>query len=110
MYPQKGAMLVGADADIVISDPESTKKIWAPRTRSVIGYNVFEGKEVTGLPRFVLSRGRAADPGRRDQGQAGPRASSSAARPIAPLNRALSKWKQVVAPRKVERSGIPAGV
>ena len=56
-YPQKGAVLVGADADLVVWDPEKTKVISASNQQSAIDYNVFEGKAVKGLPRYTLSRG-----------------------------------------------------
>jgi dihydropyrimidinase len=107
MYPKKGAILVGADADIVVWDPKKKKTISARSQQSVIDYNVFEGIEVTGLPRFVMTRGEVAvndgkvtaKPG---HGEFVKREAN------APVNRALSKWKEVVAPRKVERTGIPA--
>ena len=57
MYPKKGAIVEGADADIVVWDPKRKKTITAKKQQSVIDYNVFEGFEVTGLPRFVFSRG-----------------------------------------------------
>ena len=57
IYPRKGAVAVGADADLVVWDPKAKKKISAKNQASVIDYNVFEGFEVTGLPRFTLSRG-----------------------------------------------------
>lgn len=106
-YPQKGAILVGADADIVVWDPKRTKTISARTQQSIIDYNVFEGIEVTGLPRFTLSRGKVqvtegkvdAQPG---HGQFIAREAKN------PVNRALSQWKEVTAPRKIERAGIPA--
>ncbi|RVB94789.1 amidohydrolase family protein, partial [Mesorhizobium sp. M7A.F.Ca.CA.002.15.2.1] len=57
MYPKKGAIVEGADADIVVWDPKRKKTISSKKQQSVIDYNVFEGFEVTGLPRFVFSRG-----------------------------------------------------
>src|SRR4051812_24457860 len=47
MYPKKGAILVGADADIVVWDPSRTKTISSGNQQSAIDYNVFEGKQVT---------------------------------------------------------------
>src|SRR5690606_36246285 len=60
VYPKKGAILVGADADIVVWDPKRKTTISAGAQQSAIDYNVFEGKEVTGLPRFTLTRGTVA--------------------------------------------------
>ena len=60
MYPKKGAVMVGSDADIVIWDPKATKKITAKKQVSRIEYNVFEGYKCTGVPRTVFSRGRIA--------------------------------------------------
>ncbi|MBX2855372.1 MAG: dihydropyrimidinase, partial [Rhodobacteraceae bacterium] len=57
MYPRKGAIMPGADADIVVFDPSASKTISATTQKSAIDYNVFEGIEVKGLPRFTLSRG-----------------------------------------------------
>ncbi|WP_322893068.1 MULTISPECIES: dihydropyrimidinase [unclassified Yoonia] len=106
-YPRKGAVLVGADADLVVWDPEKSKTITASAQQSAIDYNVFEGKEVTGLPRFTLTRGHVAvhDGEIRTQeghGQFVKRA------PNTPTNTALSKWKELTAPRPVQRTGIPA--
>ena len=106
-YPRKGAVLVGADADLVVWDPEKTKVITADKQVSAIDYNVFEGKEVTGLPRFTLTRGHVAvhDGELRTQeghGQFVKRAGNT------PVNQALSSWKELTAPRPVQRTGIPA--
>ena len=60
IYPQKGVIMPGADADIVIWDPKATKTIWAKNQVSRIEYNVFEGYELTGLPAKVYLRGRLA--------------------------------------------------
>ena len=106
-YPKKGAILVGADADIVVWDPEKEKTISAARQQSTIDYNVFEGKAVKGLPRFTLSRGQVAvhDGEIRTQEGHGRFVKRD---PNGAVNRALSSWKELTAPRKVERTGIPA--
>ena len=57
VYPKKGAVAVGSDADLVIWDPKATKTISAKKQISRIDYNVFEGFRCTGLPRATLSRG-----------------------------------------------------
>lgn len=105
-YPRKGAVLVGADADLVVWDPEKSKTITAASQQSAIDYNVFEGKEVKGLPRFTLSRGKVVvhDGEVRTQEGHGQFVSREA---NAPVNRALSSWKALTDPRPVARSGIP---
>src|ERR1700731_2750416 len=57
VYPRKGAVAVGSDADLVIFDPKATKTISAGKQISRIDYNVFEGFRCTGLPRATLARG-----------------------------------------------------
>ncbi len=107
VYPRKGAILVGADADILVLDPERRRTIRAADQVSAIDYNVFEGMEVRGLPRYVLSRGRVTvDDGRLDATEG--HGEFVARPPMGPVNRALSEWKALTAPRAVARSGIPA--
>ncbi|MBL8785977.1 MAG: dihydropyrimidinase [Deltaproteobacteria bacterium] len=57
IYPRKGAIAVGADADLVVWDPGATKVIRAETHHQNIDFNIFEGMEVTGLPVTTLSRG-----------------------------------------------------
>ena len=106
-YPRKGAVLVGADADLVVWDPERTKTISAASQQSAIDYNVFEGHEVKGLPRYTLTRGVVAvNDGRVETREGhGEFVRREAGNPV---NRALSSWKALTAPRPVERTGIPA--
>lgn len=107
MYPKKGAIVEGADADIVVWDPDKKKTIRAKSQQSAIDYNVFEGKKVQGLPRFVLSRGDiVVNDGKVDTKPG--HGEFVAREPFQAVNSALSTWKELVAPRKVERKGIPA--
>jgi dihydropyrimidinase len=102
LYPRKGAIAVGADADIVVWDPRATKTISAATQHSAIDYNVFEGIVVEGLPRTTLSRGEvachdgkvSAEPGR---GRFVPR------QPFTPEASALRRWRGVHAPKPVAR-------
>ncbi len=107
VYPRKGAIVEGADADIVVWDPEKEKTISAKSQQSAIDYNVFEGIKVKGLPQYVLTRGEIAV--ENFEVKARPGHGEFVAREArGPVNQALSKWKEVVAPRKIERTGIPA--
>jgi dihydropyrimidinase len=107
VYPRKGAILVGADADIVVFDPKKSKTISAKAQQSAIDYNVFEGKQVTGLPRYTLTRGVVAVEDGTIRTQEG-HGQFVKREPFSAVNKALSTWKELTSPRKVERSGIPA--
>ncbi len=58
VYPRKGVIAPGADADIVLWDPDKTYTITAAKQHMNTDYNLYEGMEVTGVPSVVLSRGR----------------------------------------------------
>jgi dihydropyrimidinase len=57
LYPRKGTIAPGSDADIVVFDPERTKLITAADQHSRSDYNLFEGTEVTGDVDTTLIRG-----------------------------------------------------
>jgi len=71
LYPRKGTIAVGSDADLVVFDPNRTHTISASTHHSKVDYNLYEGTEVTGTPEVVLLRGNVlvegdrlvADPG-----------------------------------------------
>ncbi len=58
IHPRKGAIAAGADADIVVWDPDKSRTISAATHHQKIDFNVFEGMELQGGPALTLSRGR----------------------------------------------------
>jgi dihydropyrimidinase len=58
LYPRKGEIRVGADADIVIFDPEKRFTITASQSHSNVDYSPYEGTEVQGWPVLTMLRGQ----------------------------------------------------
>ena len=74
MYPQKGTIAVGSDADVVVWDPEARRTIDGSRMYSKAGYTPYDGWEVQGWPAVTISRGEVVFEGgevtaRRGRGQ-----------------------------------------
>ncbi len=57
IYPQKGSVSVGADADLVVWDPSGTKTLSAKTQHSKGDFNIFEGRTVKGIPSHTVSQG-----------------------------------------------------
>ena len=57
MYPRKGSISVGADADIVVYDPSRKRTISAATHHMDVDYSCYEGRVVQGASDVVLSRG-----------------------------------------------------
>ena len=81
LFPRKGTIAVGSDADLIVFDPQRHRVIDGAAMESRAGYSVYDGCDVYGWPRFTISRGDVvledgevvAPPGRgqwlrRDQG------------------------------------------
>ena len=72
LYPRKGTIAVGGDADLIVLDPQLHRTIDGRSMQSRAGYSVYDGREVYGWPRFTVSRGEVvladgqvtAEPGR----------------------------------------------
>ncbi|MEP6800661.1 MAG: dihydropyrimidinase [Acidobacteriota bacterium] len=58
LFPRKGTIAPGSDADIVVFDPEKKVTLSAKTLHMKVDYNPYEGREVTGAAETVLSRGR----------------------------------------------------
>jgi dihydropyrimidinase len=101
LYPRKGAIAVGSDADIVVWDPEARFTITNDKLHHAVDYTNYEGMQVEGAPRTVLLRGKVivenrefvGKPGggqflRRDKYRPRPQSSESLSDP-SPRQRAL---------------------
>ena len=72
LYPRKGTIAVGGDADLIVLDPQLHRTVDGGSMRSRARYSVYDGREVYGWPRFTVSRGEVvladeqvtAEPGR----------------------------------------------
>jgi len=71
MYPQKGSLSPGADADIVIWDPDKRVTYGVKQAHMRTDYNLFEGWELIGMPEQVFLRGKKIVDGERWLGNAG---------------------------------------
>ena len=65
MHPLKGTLAIGADADIAIWDPEETRTVTVEDQHDAMDYTPFEGRDLTGWPVTVLSRGERVIENRR---------------------------------------------
>ncbi|AIA06896.1 dihydropyrimidinase [Streptomyces noursei] len=71
LYPKKGTIAPGADADIVLYDPHAEQTVSARTHHMNVDYSAYEGKRLTGQVLAVLSRGELVIDGREFTGRAG---------------------------------------
>jgi dihydropyrimidinase len=58
LFPRKGTIQLGSDADLVIYDPDYRGKLSHAAQQSAVDYNAFEGFEISGRPAVVTLRGK----------------------------------------------------
>jgi dihydropyrimidinase len=58
IYPRKGSVSVGADADLVVWDPKASRTISAKTHHQKVDFNIFEGMTVTGVPTTTIAAGK----------------------------------------------------
>lgn len=83
LYPRKGALHIGSDADIVLFDPEASWKVSKNTIQSASGYSIYEGRTLIGKVKMTYLRGRLAYGesmylGREGEGQFIPQGTSAA--------------------------------
>src|SRR5205807_9845529 len=71
LFPRKGTVAVGSDADLVIFDPNREHTISVKTHHMRVDYSMFEGIKVKGMPDVVLSRGRVVVDGDQFHGKPG---------------------------------------
>jgi len=71
LFPRKGTIAPGSDADIVVFDPEKTLTLGVKTLHMRVDYNPYEGREITGAADTVVSRGKVVIEGGTFVGKAG---------------------------------------
>lgn len=61
IYPRKGYIGKGSDADIVVWDPEATRTISCETHHQAVDFNIFEGMTCYGVPLVVIANGKVPD-------------------------------------------------
>ena len=103
IYPRKGFVGEGADADLVLWDPEGSKTLSAATQHSKGDFNIFEGRSVRGIPSHTISQGQVVYAQGQLQVQAG-RGRYIRRPAFGAQFQAAHKRSQALAPSPVQRS------
>jgi dihydropyrimidinase len=102
IYPRKGVVQPGSEADIVVWDPKASHTIRQATHHSKLDVNVFEGITVEGMPRITISQGKVVWRDGQLDVQRG--AGRNIPRPaMAPPFEAQARWNELIRPRGVKR-------
>jgi dihydropyrimidinase len=102
IYPRKGSISIGADADLVVWDPEATKTISAKTHHQKVDFNIFEGMTVKGCASHTISNGNLVYAHGQLNVEKG--AGNYVDRPpYAPFYDAIQKQSQAKAPKPIKR-------
>ena len=71
LYPRKGSLSIGADADLVVWDPNEVRSIDSMKTKTRCDYSPYEGWSIKGWPRYTVSRGELVAQGSEVIGEPG---------------------------------------
>ncbi|WKY04315.1 hypothetical protein Q1695_005373 [Nippostrongylus brasiliensis] len=108
MYPKKGRIAAGSDADVVIWNPNATRTISKHTHHQAVDFNIFEGMVVHGVAETTISRGKVVWSNNELNVEAGAGRFVPLA-PFAPIAFAtIPQRAQAMAPRAVQRDGISA--
>ena len=101
IYPRKGCITAGADADLVLWDPAATRTLSVKMQKSLGDFNVFEGRAVTGAPTATISQGKVVyvDGDLRAERGAGRYVQRPA---FSPHFDAMARWGKLHAPTAVQ--------
>ena len=106
LFPRKGTIAPGSDADIVIFDPEKKTTLSAKTQHMKVDYNPYEGREVTGVTETVISRGKVDHRRREVHRQGRRRLVPEAQRPF-DVMRLLARWLFACWPAKSQQAVPP---
>ncbi|KAJ1373880.1 Dihydropyrimidinase 2 [Parelaphostrongylus tenuis] len=105
IYPRKGRIAVGSDADIVIWNPTATRTISKNTHHHAVDFNIFEGMTVYGVAETTISRGKVVWMDNRLTAEAGS-GRFIPLRPFSPIAFAtIQQRAKVMSPRAVKRDG-----